>query len=211
MPPPGLDGEVDASLAPDFIAVAGRDGGIVGYVPKDYLFREPTTSVGRPTEPEIPVYAEDLRTLLGHMVAGKGFVPLGVDPAAVPTLPVQQGPSSAAPATTSRSLTLYVRSATTRTAWFAVVAPGEPVGAHAMGAQGHNAGVGVGCLDVAAGRQLVMVDRPPQDAGATILRVVYQAPESNEKPTLWVDIAADGGVSQGRGVPSWWQGEPQGC
>lgn len=32
MPPPGPNGQVDASAAPDFIAVAGEDGGIAGYV-----------------------------------------------------------------------------------------------------------------------------------------------------------------------------------
>jgi hypothetical protein len=28
---------------------------------------------------------------------------------------------------------------------------------------------------------------------------------------LWVDVSADGAVSQGEVVPGWWQGEPQGC
>jgi hypothetical protein len=39
MPPPGLNGEVDASLSPDFIAVAGPDWGIVGYIPKRFCSR----------------------------------------------------------------------------------------------------------------------------------------------------------------------------
>lgn len=89
MPPPGPNGQLEVSLAPDFIAVAGRDGGIAGDVPKAYLFPEPTSTVGRPDLPPYPVYAEDLRTLVGHMVAGKGFVPLGVDSAAIPNIPVQ--------------------------------------------------------------------------------------------------------------------------
>jgi hypothetical protein len=72
MPPPGADGHVNASLAPDFIAVAGRDGGIAGYVPRSYLLPEPTTTTGRPVEADIPVYGNDLQTLIGHMVAGKG-------------------------------------------------------------------------------------------------------------------------------------------
>jgi hypothetical protein len=210
MPPPGPNGQLDGSLAPDFIAVAGRDGGIAGYVPKAYLFPTPTTTIERPMEPDIPVYADDLRTLIGHMVPGKGFVPLGVDPAAVSTIPVRQGPALASPAGESGSLTLYVRSATPRATWFAVVSPGEAVGAGAIGAQGYNT-IGVGCLDVAAGSQLVMVDRPPQDAGATILGVIYQAAGANDNPTLWVDMGADGTASHGVGVPSWWSGPPQVC
>ena len=70
--------------------------------------------------PAGPVYAEDLRTLIGRMVTGKGFVPLGVDPRSVPDFPVQQGPSFAAPPDEPRSLTMYVRRATGQTAWFAV-------------------------------------------------------------------------------------------
>jgi hypothetical protein len=201
MPPPGLNAQVDASGAPDFIAVAGDDGGIAGYVPKQYLFPQSTT-VGLPDEPEIPVYANDLRTLIGHMVPGRRFVPLGVDPLDVPTIPVQAGPSLAAPPSDSTTLTLYVRNATTQQAWFAV---------HEVGAQGYNNGGGVGCFNVAVGEQLVMVDRPPQDAGARTLGIIYRRTQPNERPTLWVDIGSDGAISQGEGVPAWWLGEPQAC
>lgn len=94
MPPPGPDGEVNRDVIPDFIAVAAQDGGIAGYVSKEYVFPEPTKAIGRPGEVDWPVYADDLRTLVGHMVAGKGFVPLGVDPESVPERPVQVGPSN---------------------------------------------------------------------------------------------------------------------
>jgi hypothetical protein len=107
MPPPGADGQVNASLAPDFIAVAGRDGGIAGYVPRSYLLPEPTTTTGRPVEADIPVYGNDLQTLIGHMVAGKGFVPLGADPATVPKVPVQAGSSIVAGADESASLSRF--------------------------------------------------------------------------------------------------------
>jgi len=59
--------------------------------------------------------------------------------------------------------------------------------------------------------QLVMFDRPPQDAGAFTLRVIYQSAAANGWPTLWVDIAADGTVRQGTGMPSWWSGPLPGC
>jgi hypothetical protein len=204
VPPPGPNGEVDASLAPDFIAVAGPDGGIVGYIPKRFLFPEPTTTVDL-QEPEWPVYAEDLRTLIGHMVAGRGFVPLGVDPHSVPTFRVEQGPSSAPPSGEPTSLTIYVRSAVQETAWFAVLAAGDLVGG-----QGYN-GIGVGCVAIEAGGQLVLLDRRPQDDGVQTLRTIYSPGKVGSLPTLWVDIGADGAISQGEGVPIWWTSEPQGC
>jgi hypothetical protein len=205
MPPPGADGQVNASLAPDFIAVAGRDGGIAGYAPRSYLLPEPTTTTGRPVEADIPVYGNDLQTLIGHMVAGKGFVPLGVDPATVPKVPVQAGPSIVAGADESASLTMYVRSAAQKTSWFAIA----PVGA--VGAQGFNAGVGVGCLDVPVGGQLVMVDRSPQDTGARAIRVLYERAKATVQPEIWINIGADGAVTQGLGVPEWWTSGPQSC
>jgi hypothetical protein len=205
MPPPGADGHVNASLAPDFIAVAGRDGGIAGYVPRSYLLPEPTTTTGRPVEADIPVYGNDLQTLIGHMVAGKGFVPLGVDPATVPKVPVQAGPSIVAGADESASLTMYVRSAAQKTSWFAIA----PVGA--VGAQGFNAGVGVGCLDVPVGGQLVMVDRSPQDTGARAIRVLYERAKATVQPEIWINIGADGAVTQGLGVPEWWTSGAQSC
>jgi hypothetical protein len=204
MPPPGPNGQVDASSAPDFIAVAGRDGGIVGYVPKGYLFPAPRTTVGQQVEPEWPVFAEDLRTLIGHMVPGKGFVALGVDPRTVPNVPVQQGPSFGAPSAESASLTLYVRNAVTQMAWFAVAG-------NSVGAQGYGEGMGIGCVNVGIGGQVVMVDRPPQDAGARTLRLIYRRGQATDQPTMWVDISADGAVTQGEGVPPWWSGAPQGC
>jgi hypothetical protein len=206
MPPPGPNGEVDASRAPDFIAVAGRDAGVAGYVPKQYLFPEPTMTVGLLDEPDWPVYADDLRTLIGHMVAGKGFVPLGVDPATVPKIPVQQGPAFSAPLGEPTSVTIYVRSAVAQTAWFAVLAGGG-----LTGGQGYSDGIGAGCINVEVGGRLVLVDRPPQDAGVRTLRTIYSRGQASDLPTLWIDISADGAVSPGEGVPGWWQGEPLGC
>src|SRR3954447_14358714 len=105
MPPPGPDGRVDPGSVPDFVAAA--DG--AGWVPKSFLL-----APGR--DEEIPVYGDDLTTLAGHLVAGKGFVPLGVDPAAAPAAPVMAGPSDpAAPA--GPGFVLYVRNATATEAW----------------------------------------------------------------------------------------------
>jgi hypothetical protein len=96
MPPPDANGEVDPSAVPDFIAYVGHTDRIIGWVPKSYLL-EPRQRCRGPQCP-IPVYADDLVTLIGHDVPGRGFVPLGVDPAAVPEQPVLVGPSLGAPA-----------------------------------------------------------------------------------------------------------------
>ena len=92
---------LDATLVPDFVPVWGRDGTTVaGYIPKAYLLGStmPTVTSSRPEADIAPVYGDDLRTLVGHMYPDRGFVPLGVDPNSIPTIPVQQGPpSSGAP------------------------------------------------------------------------------------------------------------------
>jgi hypothetical protein len=53
---------------------------IVGYVPKGILLGPRSARGGTPQNPPqdipMPVYGEDLTTLIGHMVAGQGFVPL---------------------------------------------------------------------------------------------------------------------------------------
>jgi hypothetical protein len=79
-PPQG--GPIYPALVPDFIPALARDGTtIAGYVPKARLIESggviPGTPSNPPQEPPEPVYAEDLTTLVGHMVPGVGFVPLG--------------------------------------------------------------------------------------------------------------------------------------
>ena len=97
MPPADANGNVDASAVPDFIAYAGRTDRIIGWVPKSYLL-EPEQRCHGPQCDPIPVYADDLQTLIGHDVPGRGFVALGDDPAGVPERPVVVGPSLGIPA-----------------------------------------------------------------------------------------------------------------
>ena len=204
-------GLLNEALVPDFVAAWGRDGvTIAGYVPKRYLVGASGSAPGSPGNlpqgPGEPVYGEDLTTIVGYMVGGRGFVPLGVDPSSVPTFPVQQGPAVSAPAGPSTSLTLYIRNAATKTYWFGVVPASDTVGA-----VGATIPVLVACLNVPVDGQAVMFDRPPQDAGAITLRVIYHRAQASAPPTLWVDIASDGTVRQGTGVPPWWTTAPQGC
>ena len=88
VPPQG--GDMNEALVPDFVSALGADGvTIAGYIPKRYVLDgDRTTAGGSPSNPPqdlpIPVYGEDLVTLVGHMVAGVGFVALGSTETPVP-------------------------------------------------------------------------------------------------------------------------------
>ncbi len=73
---------LDIAAAPDFLAVTAPDGGIAGYAPKALVLGSGPTNgyVGGP--PDVPVYAPDLRTLVGYVVTGRGFLPLAEMPLA---------------------------------------------------------------------------------------------------------------------------------
>lgn len=86
------NGQIDLSLAPDFIEALGRDGEIVGYIPKEYLGAQTPVDTNGDELP-LPVYADDLTTLIGSNVAGVGFVPLGVRPESLPTFEVTVAPA----------------------------------------------------------------------------------------------------------------------
>lgn len=94
-PPPPGGGTVDESLGPDFIAVAGPDG-IAGYAPRALVNGGTSPVNGYVGQaPDVPVYADDLRTLVGYFIVGRGFVALadlgGSQP---PTPEVATAPSS---------------------------------------------------------------------------------------------------------------------
>ncbi len=73
---------VNVAAAPDFIAVASAGGGIAGYAPSALVFGGGPTNGYVGEAPDVPVYAADLRTLVGYVVAGGGFVPLAQMPVA---------------------------------------------------------------------------------------------------------------------------------
>jgi hypothetical protein len=84
------DGSMDLTIVPDFIPALGRDGTQVGFVQRDLVLADQATRPSRlppSATTEIPVLADDLASIVGHMVPGRGFVPLGVDPASVPEYP----------------------------------------------------------------------------------------------------------------------------
>jgi hypothetical protein len=77
-----VGGRVDLALVPDFVSVLGGPTGqtIVGYAPKEQLLN-PSPLRGSPNNPPqplpVPVYGDDLTTLVGHVVPDHGFVPIG--------------------------------------------------------------------------------------------------------------------------------------
>lgn len=205
MPPAGPNGDVDPRAAPDYIAVAVGNRDEVGYVPKQFLLPEPTTSTELPHSDPWPVYAEDLQTLIGHMIPGKGFVPLGVDPATIPDRPVQMGPSFG-PVGGAHVLTLYVHNASTATAWVASLMDGT-----VRESSSFPGGSGAKCLTSAPGGRLLLMDRSPDEAGGQTQLEISVPSGADEAVTLWIDVDAQGGVTHGQGIPDWWPGAPQAC
>jgi hypothetical protein len=67
---------------------------------------------------------------------------------------------------------------------------------------------GAACLEAAIGSRLVMLDKSIAERG-TIVGIVAPVDELTE--TYWIDVARDGGVTTGLGVPPWWSGDPTAC
>ena len=88
---------LDLRLVPDYVQVVDREGHVVGYVPKNAALGTASTTVGpdgRPQAVPVPVVGDDLKTVVGHMIPDKGFVPDGIDPNSVPSRPLVQGPGT---------------------------------------------------------------------------------------------------------------------
>lgn len=206
MPPANANGEVDPGRVPDFIAVAGRDDGIAGYVPRRFLLPDPSSAPVSADE-AWPVYAADLQTLVGHMVPDRGFVPLGVDPATIPTFDAVAGPSSVAGASPSGATTIYVRNSTDSTRWIALLVDGRA----APPESGFEPGIWVACMSILGVAQIALFDRDPTDAGARILQVVQLQGDSANPAPVWIDFDRSTPAVIGGGVPAWWSGPPQVC
>ena len=87
--PASTSGLVNSKKAPDFISAVGRNGKIVGYIPKAYLLPTQTNQpIGSRVGGVAPVYASNLKTLVGHFYPGVGFVPLGQSAVSEPCTPV---------------------------------------------------------------------------------------------------------------------------
>ena len=196
MPPPGPNGELDPSAMPDFIAVAG-DTGPVGWVEK--------AAVTDPADKTWPVYADDLTTLVGRLVPGKGFVPVGVDPETAPKIPVEVGAASPAALVTPGSVLVMVRNRSAQIVWIGV----SSTAPEWMGSAGFDPGsMGTACFAGAADDRVVVLDRSPTDGGALERQAIYQGEPNRAQPvSRWVDILPTGLAQSGDGAPPWWQGD----
>ena len=103
--PSSTGGTIDTKKIPDFISAVGRDGKIVGYIPRAYIVPAPAN---QPMSSKIgsvaPVYASNPKTLVGHFYPGVGFVPLGQSPASEPCIPEATSGRSANGQTISGSI-----------------------------------------------------------------------------------------------------------
>lgn len=200
MPPPGQDGQVDPSAMPDFVAVAG-DVGRVGWVEK--------AAVIDGSGGTWPVYGDDLRTVVGQLVPGRGFVPRGADPRAVPTKEVRVGAATPDAGGTGNVMVLF-RNCSGAIVWIAVVSAGQ---LQAIGSAGYwpNGYVGAGDFTVAVGDELVVVDRDPKEPAAAPRQLIYAVPSDAGLVTRWVNIDKAGSATVGSGTPEWWHGVNPPC
>jgi hypothetical protein len=100
---------------------------------------------------------------------------------------------------------LYGRNERLEVAWFGIVPLSDPPETVGFGRD-----IGVACLTGAAGSEMVAFDGDPGRGGqprAPLGRV----PAGPDPAVVWVDVAADGSVRTGNGVPDWWVGDPQVC
>jgi len=135
-----------------------------------------------------------------------GFVPLGTDPATLPTFEVSVAPSGDPGIAAPGQVVLYVRNDADAEASVAVLVDGKPL--TSTGFLANN--LGAGCYTMPTGSRLVLFDRSPSEAGTMALRQLYVRGAEVKPPSLWLTIGGDGAIEQGTGVPRWW-GEPVGC
>jgi hypothetical protein len=201
MPPPRHDGEIDPSAVPDYVAVAGMRE-VVGYVSKDAV-------LGDAEDQAWPVYADDLRTVVGHMVPGRGFVPIGVDPASVPTFEIVVRPIDPAATPGDGKVIVYVRNGGSTEAWLAVLTAGEvQLGGAGFPADGY---IGVWCGTVPLGSRVVIMDRSPVDPNATPIQTIQLGSSAKESTSRSIDVTSDGEITVKSGIPDWWTSGPPPC
>ncbi len=121
--------------------------------------------------------------MVAVLVAGCGLLPTGQTPGTV---------------------TLYGRAAPERESWFGLVTAEDPPQVVGFGSDG------VGCLDGPPGTQVAWFDGAPGDGGVP-RQIIGVLPADGSPLVLSVEVAANGSLLVGRGVPAWWEGDPQVC
>ncbi len=87
--PAPVRGRIDLATVPDFVAVANRSGRLAGYARRSAIFPGASAPVaGVPVGGGVvTVYASDLKTVVGHVYPGVGFVVIGTDPSTADCIP----------------------------------------------------------------------------------------------------------------------------
>jgi hypothetical protein len=102
------------------------------------------------------------------------------------------------------SVIIYGRNDAPGIAWFGL-APADPTQSVGFGPD-----IGVACLAGAAGTEIVAFDADPAQGGRPG-RSVGRVQGRVDPAVIWVDVAADGSITNGIGVPPWWTGDPNLC
>ena len=91
-------------------------------------------------------------------------------------------------------------------AWFGLSPLSDPPQAVGFGADG------VACLYGPVGSDIVWFDGPPGQGGQLARGIGRVAVDDASGPNVyWVEVAADGTLTTGRGVPAWWDGVAEHC
>ena len=98
---------------------------------------------------------------------------------------------------------VYGRNAVAAEAWVVVRPITDP-----PNAVGFTMGIGVACFEAPIGSELVTTDRSPSQGGQ-VTGVIATLDEAVEP--IWIDVAADGSLTTGEGVPVWWSDPPSPC
>jgi hypothetical protein len=103
------------------------------------------------------------------------------------------------------SAVIYGRNDAPEIAWFGLVPLSDPPETVGFGSD-----IGVACLVGPVGTEMVSFDTDPAQGGRPE-RSVGRVQGRVDPAVIWVDVAADGSVTSGIGVPPWWIGDPNVC
>jgi hypothetical protein len=102
------------------------------------------------------------------------------------------------------SVIIYGRNEAPGIAWFGLL-PSDP-----RENVGFGPDIGVACLRGLPGTEIVSFAGDPKKAGQPT-RSLGRVPGGQEPAVIWVDVAPDGTLSSGIGVPPWWPDAAHPC
>ena len=96
---------------------------------------------------------------------------------------------------------VYGRNATLGDAWFAALPLTDPLWSVGFGRD-----IGVACWLLPEGAQIVMLDHAPLHGPTNVIHVVADVTvqPAQGRREFWVDVAKDGSMTAGSGLPPWW-------